>query len=226
MSAIVGGPDVEQGRWEPAAAPGTAAAAAAAAAIGIHPDGPEARVIDAVVACAGRWGIDKTTVDDVAREAGMSRATVYRLFPGGKPSIVHLATRREVVALVAGIVERVEACDDLTDALVEMVSGSTRAIEAQPAVAYMRAHDPASVRAFFSFERLAALFELAADLASPALCRFLDPDEAREVTVWVARLVVSHYLQPDPARPLADPEEARALVERHVLVGLATAASP
>ena len=36
----------------------------------------------------GRYGISKTTVDDVARTAGVSRASVYRYFPEGKEQLV------------------------------------------------------------------------------------------------------------------------------------------
>ena len=85
-----------------------------------------------------------------------------------------------MVALLAGLVERVEACDDLADAVVEMMSGATRAIAAQPVLAYMRAHEPATVRVFFSFERLDSLSSSSQPTSCrPALRRFLDPDEAR-----------------------------------------------
>jgi len=40
-----------------------------------------ARVLDAALTCVGRVGLAKTTLDDVAREAGCARATVYRYFP-------------------------------------------------------------------------------------------------------------------------------------------------
>ena len=45
-------------------------------------DGTAARLLDATVACIARVGVSKTTLDDVAREAGCSRATLYRYFPG------------------------------------------------------------------------------------------------------------------------------------------------
>ena len=35
---------------------------------------PQNRVIAATLRCMARWGITKTTLDDVAREAGLSRA--------------------------------------------------------------------------------------------------------------------------------------------------------
>ena len=42
------------------------------------------RIVDAALRCLARQGIAKTTVDDIAREAGLSRATLYRAFPGGQ----------------------------------------------------------------------------------------------------------------------------------------------
>jgi AcrR family transcriptional regulator len=43
----------------------------------------EERVLDAAKVCIERWGMAKITIDDIANEAGVSRATLYRLFPGG-----------------------------------------------------------------------------------------------------------------------------------------------
>jgi AcrR family transcriptional regulator len=50
-------------------------------------------LLEAAYACVARYGIGKTTMDDVAREARRSRATVYRYFPGGKDQLI-----REVIA--------------------------------------------------------------------------------------------------------------------------------
>ncbi len=44
------------------------------------------RLLQATYDCVARWGLAKTTVEDAAREAGVSRATVYRYFPGGATS--------------------------------------------------------------------------------------------------------------------------------------------
>jgi AcrR family transcriptional regulator len=46
------------------------------------------RLLPATYDCVARWGLAKTTVEDVAREAGMSRATVYRYFPGGRDELI------------------------------------------------------------------------------------------------------------------------------------------
>ena len=46
------------------------------------------RIVEATLRCIARWGIAKTTLDDVAREAGCGRATIYRAFPGGKAEVL------------------------------------------------------------------------------------------------------------------------------------------
>ena len=46
------------------------------------------RVLEASLVCIGRYGLARTTVDGVAQAAGVSRATIYRHFPGGRDQIV------------------------------------------------------------------------------------------------------------------------------------------
>src|SRR5439155_11809614 len=46
------------------------------------------RILEATFACIARAGFDRTTVEDAAREAGVSRATVYRWFPGGRDQLL------------------------------------------------------------------------------------------------------------------------------------------
>ena len=46
------------------------------------------RLLQATYDCVARWGLAKTTVEDAAREAGVSRATVYRYFPGGRDELI------------------------------------------------------------------------------------------------------------------------------------------
>ena len=44
-------------------------------------DAAKQRLIEAADACIGRFGLAKTTVEDIAAEAKVSRATIYRYFP-------------------------------------------------------------------------------------------------------------------------------------------------
>ena len=56
----------------------------------------ELRVLDAAKSCLEKWGVDKVTIDDIAASAGVSRATLYRMFPGGKDVLFDALRVREL----------------------------------------------------------------------------------------------------------------------------------
>src|SRR6185437_2489660 len=60
---------------------------------------PRVRIVDAALRCLARQGVAKTTADDIAREAGLSRATLYRAFPGGKDGVLHAVVETETARL-------------------------------------------------------------------------------------------------------------------------------
>ena len=61
------------------------------------PDSVEGRIIAAARECCRQWGWAKTSLDDVARAAGMSRATVYRYFPGGRAALKEAVSRHDTI---------------------------------------------------------------------------------------------------------------------------------
>src|SRR6476619_4654656 len=46
------------------------------------------RLLAATYRCVERFGLAKTTVEDIAKESGVSRATIYRQFPGGRDELL------------------------------------------------------------------------------------------------------------------------------------------
>ena len=50
------------------------------------------RVCAGAYECIARFGLAKTTVDDVARASRVSRATIYRMFPGGRDQVLRFRT--------------------------------------------------------------------------------------------------------------------------------------
>ena len=187
---------------------------------GFLPGSPEERVADAMLTCIGRWGLGKTTIEDVAREAGVSRATVYRLFPGGKHAIVRAGLHTEVERLVAVLTEDLPRYDDLETCLARAISLATAFLQENEALDYLREHEWESVEAFLAFDRLDTLFLLAGTTLGPSLLRFLPPERATQVAMWCARIVVSHLLYPSDAPDLADPDVARRLVRTSLVRGL------
>ena len=80
------------------------------------------RVVDAAITRISRWGASKTTLEDIAREAGCSRATVYRLFPGGKDSPLRAVVMSEVSRLFDDIDLRLRGAGSLEDLLTAGVN--------------------------------------------------------------------------------------------------------
>lgn len=71
------------------------------------------RFYRATLACVEGNGLESTSLEDVARAAGSSRATLYRAFPGGREQLVTETVAWEVTAFFARIAEQVEAQPDL-----------------------------------------------------------------------------------------------------------------
>ena len=79
------------------------------------------RLLQATFACVARYGIAKTTVEDVAREAGMSRATVYRQFPGGKDQLIADTIRWEATRFFAELAVAIEDSPDFETTLEDAI---------------------------------------------------------------------------------------------------------
>ena len=76
------------------------------------------RVLDAAKRSCERWGFDRVTIDDIAAEAGISRATLYRMFPGGKDVLFEALRVRELEEFFTTLRDRIEGADTVEDLLV------------------------------------------------------------------------------------------------------------
>ncbi len=190
----------------------------------LEPDSAEARVVDALFDCVARWGMAKTTVEDVARSAGISRATVHRLFPGGKGAILQAGLGSEITRLVGELNRQLEPLATLEEVLARAVSFSITEMREHRAFGQVPEHEWASIEKHLTFDRLDPVFLLAGAAFGPSLMRFLAPEDASHVAMWAARLVVSYLQSPsddlDPGRE----DTARHLVVTYLLPGLEPAA--
>ncbi len=181
---------------------------------------PEARVLEALQDCVLRWGVQKTTVEDVARAAGLSRATVYRLFPGGKSSMVEAGALAMVTDLVEQVSLAVAAAPDLAGALTSFLVVSTSLLADDEMLAFLMEHEQAVVDAQLALGGLDRLLAAVGAGVGPALEPFLvDPARVGQAAVWAARTVASYLLDPDGSVSLADPATSRHLVTTYFLPG-------
>lgn len=180
----------------------------------------ELRVASALLRCVGRWGLSKTTIEDIAREAGVSRATVYRLFPGGRSAIMFAAVRAEVQRLLHELTAEAASMDSLEACLVRSMHHAAVFLDGNPALAFMRDHERAVLDQVLSFERMDTLFAAAGIVMGPMLERFLEPEVAAATGTWGARLVVSYLAEPSDDVDLCEAEQVRAIVRTFMIPGL------
>ncbi len=163
------------------------------------------RILDAAGVLFAERGVHRVGMNEVARAAGCSRATLYRYVPNREAlrlAFVHREARRIGRAVHAETA-------DVTDArqrLVLAVEAALRGVRSQPVLAV-----------WFTEVNVGAASELAmrSEVIEAFVAAFLgdvaDP-EIRDRARWVVRVVLSLLTLPAPS-----PEDERAMIERYVV---------
>ena len=176
----------------------------------LEPDSAEARVVDALFDCVARWGMAKTTVEDVARSAGISRATVYRLFPGGKGAILQAGLGSEITRLVGELNRQLEPLATLEEVLARAVSFSITEMREHRAFGQVPEHEWASIEKHLTFDRLDPVFLLAGAAFGPSLMRFL-PTSRRPPSSPLSHIAIRAACRPVPTAMAVAPPTAQPL---------------
>lgn len=197
----------------------------AGAPTGSDRSGTAARIVDAFLRCVGRVGLAKTTLDDVAREARCSRATVYRYFES-KDALAAAAVAREIGRLEATLADAARTEVDLAGATAAVVLAAAEFLTGHDALAFVLLYEPDLLLPHIAFERSAAVLDAGADLVAAALAPHLAGYDAHRFGEWVTRMTVSYLLSPSEHVSFADPASVRRLVEDLLLPALAPATRP
>jgi AcrR family transcriptional regulator len=180
----------------------------------------EERIIDAALVCIGRWGTAKTTLDDVARQAGCSRATVYRVFPGGKEALLDAVARTELARFFGALARRLAVAATPEDVLVAGMTEAGRRIRDHRGLQFLLAYEPGVILPRLAFARADEVLRHASQFAAPYLQRWLSEADARRAAEFATRLTLSYSICPSPEVDLTDEESVRALVRTFVLPAL------
>src|SRR5579864_9155034 len=87
------------------------------------------RILEGTYECVAHRGIAATSIEDAARAAGVSRATVYRHFPGGRDELMAAVIAWETLRFFQRLAERVSDDPDIETILVDALIFGHRAIE-------------------------------------------------------------------------------------------------
>ena len=181
----------------------------------------EARLIDATLRCVARWGVAKTTLDDVAREAGCSRATVYRTFPGGKDALLEAVAAAEIHRFLTAVGEAMGRAANLEDRLIAGITTAGRAIVGHAALQFLFVHEPEMILPRLAFGPLDEVLAHATRFVSPYLRPWLDGDDADRAAEWLTLIVISYVCSPAADVDTTDTTSVNRLVQDFVLPALA-----
>jgi AcrR family transcriptional regulator len=177
----------------------------------------EIRILDATKACCERHGIAKVSIDDIAAEAGVSRATLYRMYPGGKDVVLDALRVRELEDFFVHLKQGVEAATDLEDLLVRTVVVATVELRSDEHLAIMLMSEPGDTLANLTVQGMPRIIRMASLFLAPLVDSYIGRSEGARLVDLLARLVISYFLAPSEHVDLGDTESARAFIRTQIL---------
>jgi len=178
------------------------------------------RILEATYACVARYGLAKTTMEDAAREARLSRATVYRYFPGGRDQLLREVIAFEMTRFFLRLAEAVAGAGDFAGLLETALRFAHQAVEDHQVLQKILETEP---------ELLLPTLTVESERIRPLISAFLAPHLEREragadidtarAADYVARMVLSFIVAPG-RWDLTDPEQVARLVRTELLAGI------
>jgi AcrR family transcriptional regulator len=182
------------------------------------------RLLAATYRCVERFGLGKTTIDDIAKESGVSRATIYRQFAGGRDELLLETVGWELSNYFNRLADQVRDAPSLAELLRRGLAFAHRSVAEHAVLRKVMETEP---------ERLLPLLTTEAAKTLPFIADFLLPYLGREAEAgrlrpgvdidraaeYLARSILS--LIGAPGRwDLDDPAQVSDLVEVELLGGI------
>ncbi len=178
------------------------------------------RILTAAVACVGRAGFARTSLDTIASRAGVSRATIYRHFPDGKEQLFEESIAHEVARYFTSLAAHVDTEVGLARRLEVGLPFAHRALVDHEVFQRVMETEP---------ERLLPHLSTSIPLITDALRAYLTPllaaedlapgTDVAEAADYLARMILT-FIRGQGTWDLDDPAQVSALVRRHLLVGI------
>lgn len=189
-------------------------------------DDTRQRIVEATYACVARSGLAKTTVEDAAREASVSRATVYRSFPGGREELLSAVVSWAMLEFFGRLYQHVQDAEGLEQVMEQGIMFAHRAIVEHDVLQRVMQTEPEKLLPSLTVESVRIRQGIAAFLvpylAERGVAPGVDLDEAAD---FLARMVLS-YMSAPGRWELDDPDQVARLVESELLAGVVVTRHP
>ncbi|WP_436794843.1 TetR/AcrR family transcriptional regulator [Actinospongicola halichondriae] len=184
-------------------------------------DGTTTKVLDAALAEFSSVGIGRTSMEDVARRAGVSRQTVYR-HVANKDALVGQVLQREFQRHAEQYVAEMQTADTAVERIVGGYSSTIQAIRSNPLLTSVLSHGvdtavssmAASAEHVLSMARMFLTYLLQVEQSEGEIAATIDVDVIADLMVRVA---VSYVLIPSEVFDLADENATKNMVRTFLL---------
>ncbi len=195
---------------------------AAQASGSIPPADTRELIVESAYSCFSRQGLDKATIVDIARTAGVSRSTVYEYFPD-KAAIVEACAESASERFYREMTRAMERGGSLED---KLCCAAVFVTQARRVIATEKYFDEDAVRLLLTKDA-AVLLRECVDFFKPYLSaarltgevrKDLDVEAAAE---WFARILFSLFSTPSSTLDMDDPAVTAEFVRAHAVRGFA-----
>lgn len=182
------------------------------------------RILEAARQCFSQFGFNKTAMEDIAREAGVSRGSVYRHFPD-KESLFQAVGQEATREFLDEMRLRTASVVTLTEQIEEIAELTFTFVRDNPLNAAMVRVDPDAFARLLTTESsdlLSMALEAVVPLIDAAIVRGeVRPDlDVRRAAEWITRMVFSLVSTPSVTFDREDPAQRQAFIHDFLVPGL------
>ena len=180
-------------------------------------------IVESAFACFGKEGLQKATIVDIAKRAGISRSTIYEYF-SDKAAIVEACAEHASQRFYLEMTKAMDRGSTLED---KLCSAAVFVTQARQVLASEKYFDEDAISLLLTKDA-AVLLRECVDFFAPHLSaakltgevrKDLDVEAAGE---WFARILFSLFSTPSSKLDMDDPEVAAEFVRAHVVRGFAS----
>lgn len=177
----------------------------------------EKRILNAAVQCVKQWGIEKTSLNDIAKEAGVTRPTVYSYF-ANRNEVLTAALLQSAMSFGQRVLAHMQCFEDVSERYIETLLFAIDELPKEPYLAVITRSDLSSYVSQDALHNPQG-WELLKMLYRQILQGLpMSDDELFEIAEFSTRVVLSLLMVEGPQT--RNRKELRGFLQRRLLPGL------